>query len=194
MTNAQDRLPEIISMFTPDIVNRFAEVTQSRSRYQLEKFVMNQHDTDEMRYVQIVTEIQSMYYSAKNMLLEMKKNRIKIDRLRATGDEIAELEAQQIELSIEQAMISSIAFYREMQHLTDILEQFPRYTREQIENNQPEYWHKRMYRQAEIDATAGTSNLAGHLTSLLQMGELKYEYPPMDAKLTLEKEVAKELV
>jgi hypothetical protein len=175
--SSNDKLPEVISLFTPDIVTRFAEVTQSRSRYQIDKFVVNQHDTDEMKYLQILLELQGLYYSTKDRMLEMEKGRIKIKRLRATGDEIDELEAQQIELALEQSSLHSISVYREMKHLLEILERFPRYTREQIEENQSEYWHKRMHRQAEIDMLAGNPALAGHVTSLIQMGEIKYIAP-----------------
>lgn len=177
----ENKLPEIISMFTPDIVERFVEVTQSRSRYQLDKFVINQHDTDEMKYVQILLEIQGLYYATKDRLIEMEKNRIKIKRLRATNDEIDELEAQQIELGMEQSAIHSLSAYREIKYLFEVLEKYPRYTREQIEENQAEYWHKRMHRQAEIDRLANNPGFAGHIASLIQMGELEY-IAPEDAK------------
>lgn len=181
MSNESDKLPEVISMFTPDIVNRFAEIAQSRSRYQLDNFVINQHDTDEMRYSQVLLEIRGLYYYAKDAMIEAKKTRIKIQRLRDTGDEIDELEAQQLELGLEQSALHSISTFRELQHLLGVLEKFPRYTREDIEKNQLEYWHKRMHRQIETDRLANNPGLAGHITSLIQMGELQY-VPPENAK------------
>lgn len=187
----ENELQKISSLFTPEIVNIFAEITQSRSDYQLEKFVVNQHDTDEMRYVQIIIEIQSIYYGVKNLILEMEKNKIKIKRLRLTNDEIDELEAQQIELNVEQNTLNVISTFRELKKLLELLNDFPRYTRKQIEDNQKEYWHKRMHRQVETEQVSGRPSLAAHLTSLIQMGELEYVTKKDYEKL--EKEMIKEI-
>lgn len=167
-------LSEITSLFTPDIVALFAEVSQTRSDYQLEKFVVNQHDTDEMRYVQTLLEIQNIYYTVKHLSLETKKNQIKVDRLKATGDEIDAIDAEQIELGMEQTKIAALGTMRELETLLEILKQFPRYTRAEIEANQIEYWNKRMHRQIETDRAGGRPSIAAHLNSLIQMGELQY--------------------
>jgi hypothetical protein len=167
-------LVEITSLFTPDIVELFAEISQSRSDYQLEKFVVNQHDTDEMRYVQTLLEIQNIYYTVKYLSLETQKNQIKVDRLKATGDEIDAIDAEQIELGMEQTKLASLGTLRELETLLGILKQFPRYTRSEIEAGQKDYWNKRMYRQIETDQMGGRPSIAAHLNSLIQMGELSY--------------------
>ncbi len=183
----EDKFPQMLDLFTPDIVNKFANVIQARSSYQLQHFVVNQHDTDPMRYMQTLLEIQSIYYTVKNFLLECEKIRIRIKRLKATGDELDAIQAEQEALSLEQLQVASIGTYRELKELLQILETFPEYTREEIEANQAEYWHKRMYRQIEVDKTGGNSQLGSHLNSLIQMGELKYEAPPRDATLEFRK-------
>jgi hypothetical protein len=167
-------LSEITSLFTPEIVELFAEVSQSRSDYQLEKFVVNQHDTDEMRYVQTLLEIQHIYYTVKHMSLEAKKDKIKLERLRATGDEIDAIEAEQLEIGMERGSLVALGTYRELETLLKILSQFPRYTRDQIEAGQADYWNKRMHRQIETDQMGGRPSIAAHLNSLIQMGELRY--------------------
>jgi hypothetical protein len=167
-------LSEITSLFTPEIVELFAEISQTRSDYQLEKFVVNQHDTDEMRYVQTLLEIQNIYYTVKHLSLEAKKNQIKIERLRATGDEIDAIDAEQIEIGLEQTSLASLGTYRELETLLKILSEFPRYTRSQIEAGQADYWNKRMHRQIETDQVGGRPSIAAHLNSLIQMGELRY--------------------
>lgn len=171
-------LSEITSLFTPDIVALFAEVSQTRSDYQLEKFVINQHDTDEMRYVQTLMEVQHIYYTVKHLSLETQKNQIKIDRLKATGDAIDAIDAEQIELGMEQTRLAALGTLRELETLLKILEQFPRYTRAQIEAGQADYWHKRMTRQIETDRMGGRPSMAAHLNSLIQMGELHFVEDP----------------
>lgn len=167
-------LSEITSLFTPEIVELFAEISQSRSDYQLEKFVVNQHDTDEMRYVQTLLEIQHIYYTVKHLDLEAKKDKIKLERLLATGDEIDAIEAEQLKIGMERGSLVALGTYRELETLLNILKQFPRYTRAQIEANQAEYWNKRMHRQLETDQIGGRPSVAAHLNSLIQMGELRY--------------------
>jgi len=140
-------LPDIPSYFKPEIVALFAEVHQPRSQFQLEKFVINQHDTDEMRYYQCVTELQSLYYTIKEVSLQMQKNEIEVERLRATGDAIDEIEAQIKELGMEQTRVVATGAIREFDTLLKILEQFPAYTRKDIELNQSEYWQLRLEKQ-----------------------------------------------
>jgi len=160
--------------FTPDIVAQFSEISQSRSSYQLEKFVVNQHDTDEMRYVQIMLEIQTLYYTIKNVSLDMKIKEIKIKELRSTDSEINELEAQKIELGLEQTRVVGVGAFRELDILLNMLKDYKQYTREEIEAAQPEYWTKRMVKQLEVEKTGSGHT---HLNSLIQMGLIEYQHP-----------------
>jgi hypothetical protein len=143
-------LPDITTYFTPEIVATFAEVHQPRSTFQLERFVIGQHDTDEMQYVQCVTEIQALYYTIKEVSLSLQITEIEITRLRATGDEIDELNAQIKELGIEQTRVVGVGAFRELKVLLDLLKNFPAYTREEIEEGQLEYWTKRLNRQERV--------------------------------------------
>jgi hypothetical protein len=164
------QLDNIESYFTPEIVGRFAEVQQPRSKYQLEKFVVNAHDTDEMRYYQIVTEVQSLYYTIKQVDLELKKSEIEITRLRATGDELDELDAQIKELGLEQTKVVAVGAFRELEILLTMLGEYPAYTREQIETAQPDYWQKRLTRQMNQQIVAGPN--AASIEALAQIGAI----------------------
>jgi hypothetical protein len=159
---------------TPDVLLAMAEIQQPRSQFQLEKFVVNQHDTDEMRYFQCVTEIQQLYYTIRTVALEMKKTEVEISRLRATGDEIDEIDAQIKELGLEQTRLVGVGAFRELGHLMNIFNSFPvKYTREQIEIAQPDYWNKRLNRQATLELTAGSQAAAANLDSLRQIGAIE---------------------
>ena len=91
---------DVMNYFSSDIVERFMEVTQPRSKYQLEKFVINQHETPEMQYVQILLELKTMYYGLKFLELEIKKINLQIVALKKTKDEIDAVEAEIKELSL----------------------------------------------------------------------------------------------
>ena len=167
-------LPNIEEKYTPEILLAMAEVQQARSNFQIEKFVVNQHDTDEMRYQQTVIELQQLYYTIKTVSLEMKKTEIEINKLRATGDEIDELDAQIKELGLEQTRLVGIGAFRELDQLLKIYNSFEhKFTREEIEAAQPDYWNKRLSRQATLEAIGGTQAQAAHLDSLRQIGAIE---------------------
>jgi hypothetical protein len=167
-------LPEITEKFTPDVLLAMAEVQQSRSNFQIEKFVVGQHDTPEMQYVQTIIELQQLYYTIKTVSLEMKKTEIEIARKRATGDEIDEIDAQIKEIGLEQTRLVGVGAFRELEKLLTIYTSFEhKYTRAEIEAAQPEYWNKRLHRQATLEAIGGTQAQAAHLDSLRQIGALE---------------------
>jgi hypothetical protein len=169
-----DSLPDITSKLNSTILEAMAEIQQARSNFQLEKFVVNQHETDEMRYMQTLIELQQIYYTIKTVSLEMKKNEIEITRLRATGDEIDEIDAQIKELGLEQTRLVGIGAFRELDTLLGIYNSFEhKYSRAEIEAAQPEYWNKRLSRQATLEAIGGSQAQAAHLDSLRQIGALE---------------------
>ena len=167
-------LPDIEEKYTPDVLLAIAEVQQSRSNFQLEKFVVNQHETEEMRYFQCLLELQQLYYTIKTVSLELKKIEIEISRLRQTGDEIDEIDAQLKELGLEQTRLVGIGAFRELDKLLKIFNSFEhKYTRDEIEAGQSDYWSKRLSRQATLEVIGGSSAQAAHLDSLRQIGALE---------------------
>jgi hypothetical protein len=167
-------LPNIEEKYTPEVLLAMAEIQQSRSNFQIEKFVVNQHDTDEMRYVQTVIELQQLYYTIKTVSLEMKKTEIEIKKLRESKDEVDEIDAQIKELGLEQTRLVGIGAFRELDQLLKIYNSFEhKYTRAEIEEAQPDYWNKRLSRQATLEAIGGTQAQAAHLDSLRQIGALE---------------------
>jgi hypothetical protein len=167
-------LPNLEDKYTPEILLSMAEVQQARSNFQLDKFVINQHETDEMRYFQTLLELQSLYYTIKVVSLEMKKTEIEIERLRLTGDEIDEIDAQIKEVSLEQTRLVGIGSFRELDKLIEIYNTFShKYTRDEIEQAQEQYWSLRLRRQSVLESVGGSQAQASHLDALRQMGALE---------------------
>jgi len=167
----------IQDLVSQDILNSIEDIQQPRSRFQLEHFVLNQHDTEEMRFYQCVIEIQSMRNTIRIVSLEVKKKEIEIERLKATGDAIDAIDAQIKEIGLEETRIIAVGAIREFKHLVEIYNSFPKkYSRAEIDALQPVYWTKRLVRQAELDnlGNGGTVNPA-HLEALRQIGELDLE-------------------
>ena len=149
------------------------EVQQPRSRFQLEKFVIGQHKTEEMQFYQTCLELQDMIYKYQSAKLNVQKQELKIKRLRETGDELKELKAQELELGLKQTYIAMQGAEREMLALTEIFYSFPkRYTREEIEAAQPDYWNERLTGNAKAQLMGGSGVNPAHIEAMEQAGVL----------------------
>ena len=154
-----------------NIHDAIAEVQQPRSRYQLVHFVLGQHDTPEMRFYQLCLELQDMGYKLRMAQLAVRKARVEIARLVATGDELDAIEAEEKQIGLEQTEIVMRGAERELAILTDLFDESQKFTRDEIEHAQPEYWQKRLTRQTNLQLMAGGVQWA-QLDSLRQAGLL----------------------
>lgn len=146
-------------------------VISERTNFQLEKFVIGQHDTPEMQYRQILIEAQMLIYTIETTKIKMKKTRIEIQRLEATNDEIDALEAQEKRLDLELTRNALLGAENELNTLEQMYKTFPKYSNEEIEANQPIYWQKRLIRQAQHESAAAQSGIsASNLHSMQSIG------------------------
>jgi hypothetical protein len=156
-----------------EIDKAIAEVQQPRSRFQLERFVLGQHATPEMQYYQTVIELQDMIYKYKLAEIAVKKSEVKIAKLRATGDELDELKAQELELGLVQTRFTMLGAERELADLVNIWNSFDKkYTREEIEAAQPDYWQARLTNNAKAMLMGGSGVNAAHIEAMEQAGVL----------------------
>ena len=159
---------------TPVLLAAFNDIAESRTQFHLDKFVVKQHDTEEMRYKQVLLELQSLYFGIRVMEIEMKKKNIQLEKLRSTGDEIDELDAQILEITLERDTLSANGALREFDNLIAIYDSFEhKFTREEIEEGQAEYWNRRLSRQATLEAIGGSQAQASHLDALRQIGAIE---------------------
>jgi len=154
-----------------NIPDAIAEVQQPRSRFQLVHFVIGQHDTPEMRYYQLCLELQDMGYKLRMAQLGVRKAEVEIARLQATGDDLDAVEAEEKQVGLEQTQIVMKGAEREVAILTDLFDESQKFTRDEIEHAQPEYWQKRLTRQTNLQLMAGGVQWA-QLDSLRQAGLL----------------------
>lgn len=157
-----------------EIEKAIAEVQQPRSRFQLERFVLGQHATPEMRYYQTCIELQDAIHKYKVAVLSVKKTELKIAQLRSTGKEMDELKAQTRELELGQTRLAMLGAKREMEHLVEIFDSFEhKYTRAEIEAAQPDYWQARLTNNARAMLMGGSSVNAAHIEAMEQAGVLE---------------------
>lgn len=151
-----------------DLKLAIEEIQQPRSNFQLEKFVVNQHPTKEMQYYQILSELQSLMFTYEDARLATEIQKIKIKRLRDSGDEIDSLEAKRLELGVEQTRIVALGAEREIEKLLELWQTYPKFTRLEIEQAQPEYWKDRLFRNAEAMLIGGANVNPSHIESMMQ--------------------------
>jgi hypothetical protein len=154
-----------------NITEALLEIQQPRSRYQLIHFVIGQHDTPEMRFYQLMLELQDTGYKLRLAEIGIKKGEIEIARLLETGDEIDALDAEEKRLGMEQTRLAMQGALREQAILEDIFDSCEHYTRDEIEHAQPEYWQKRLTRQTNLQIMSGGVQWA-QLDSMRQIGLL----------------------
>jgi hypothetical protein len=169
-----ENLPAPIESTHP-IWEAIKEIQQARSDFQLENFVVNQHDTPEQQYRQTVLELQELIFAVKKVDLEIKKTTLEIEKLRGTNDAIEEIEAQMKEVDLERSNLARLGAIKEIQTLLKIWEGFDhKYTAEEIEEGQVVYWDARLTRQAHLEAIGSNGSVAwGSLDALRQIGKLK---------------------
>jgi len=154
-----------------NITDAIAEIQQPRSRYQLIHFVIGQHDTPEMRFYQLCLELQDMGHKLRMAQLGVRKAEIEIARLLETGDELDAIEAEEKQVGLEQTQIVMRGAERELAVLTDLFDESQKFTRDEIEHAQPEYWEKRLTRQTNLQIMSGGVQWA-QLDSMRQIGML----------------------
>lgn len=154
-----------------EIEKAIVEIQQPRSEFQLQKFVVNQHPTEEMRFYQTCLELQDMIYKYKTAKIDIERQQIKISRLRKSGDELDELKAQKIELGMDQTKLAMIGAEREMIGLAKIFDSFSKkYTREEIEAAQADYWEKRLSAGAQNMLMSSGSISSAQIEAMQQAG------------------------
>ena len=165
-----------------NIAEAIEEIQQRRSRFQLIHFVIGQHDTPEMRFYQLCLELQDMGHKLRLAQINVRKGEIQIARLLETGDELDALEAEEMEVGAEQHRIVMQGAERELAILTDLFDESQKFTRDEIEHAQPEYWEKRLTRQTNLQIMSGSVGWA-QLDSMRQAGLLDQAIEDRQAQL-----------
>ena len=158
---------------THPIFEAIKHIQKARSRFQLEHFVVGQHDTPQQQYKQTLLEIQTLMHTLKVLKLELKKQEIEVARLKATGDEIDAIDAEIKEANMEQTALGLLGVKLELEDLVSIWESFEhKYSYEELEETQPKYWSARLNRQAQLEALGSGGKVGwASLDALRQIGD-----------------------
>jgi len=154
-----------------ELEEAFEAIQQPRPDYVLKKFVVGQHDTDPQRYMQCVLEMQIKYDAIRRAKLTRQKLLLQIVDLEKDGSPIDHIDARLKHIDIEAQDRAMLGAVREFEALYRIWQGFPRrYTRDELNAAQEEYWIKRLTRQANQDIQATGRIGVGNLEALQQIG------------------------
>ena len=164
----------------------FQEIQQPRTDYEIEHFVVRQHDTEPRQWAQCVLELQIKHQNIRRAMLNAKKIKIEIDDLIEKGDPKSMIKAELKKIDLEDQDYAMLGAIREFRALYCIFKSFKKqYTREELNASEVEYWDKRLTRQANLDMLAQGRVGQGNADALRMIG--KAPIPELDHTREIEK-------
>jgi hypothetical protein len=143
-------------------------IQQPRTNFQLQHFVVGQHDSEPRRWMQCVLELQIKLHHLRRAEIEQRITRRRIASLRSAGTAD---EADLMEIDLETHTLAILGAVRETEALFAIFKSFPRgYTNAELNAAEEEYWQLRLARQAKHSLVATGRIGLGDLDSLYQLG------------------------
>ena len=150
----------------------FSKYTAGRTSFQLERFVMQEHDLPERKFLQLMMELKSMRDGFIGDCFEIEKLKIEIKRLLTTNDEIDILEACKKQYILRQCEENMIFREREIKTIVRLINSLPKiYTYDEIEAAESVYWEHRLTRQAFEDMMSIQTGInQGNIRANIQAG------------------------
>ncbi len=166
-----NKLKEFSNKFDLGAID-FSKYTAGRTSFQLERFVMQEHDLPERKFLQLMMELKSMRDGFIGDCFDIEKLKIEIKRLQLKNDEIDNLEACKKQYILRQHKENMIFREREIKTIVKLINSLPKiYTYDEIEAAESRYWECRLTRQAFEDmASAQTGINQGNIRANIQAG------------------------
>jgi hypothetical protein len=169
-----------------DLIAAFDEIQMPRSEYELRKFVIESQDTPAKAYAHCVLELSNKYDNLRLANIDVQIKEHEIADLEVKGDKISMLEAQKKRIELEQTNRARLGALREFEALYRIWNEFEhKYTRAEIDADQPEYWNRRISRQANNDMVATGRVSPSNVDALHMIG--KASVPALDVVRDVER-------
>ena len=172
MDNLLDnKLKEFSDKFDLSAID-FSKYTAGRTSFQLERFVMQEHDLPERKFLQLMMELKSMRDGFIGDVFEIEKMKIEIKRLIAKNDEVDTLEAMKKQYFLKQLEENMIFREREIKTIVRLINTLPKiYTYDEIEAAESRYWECRLTRQAFEDMVSVQTGInQGNVRANIQAG------------------------
>ena len=157
-----------------ELLKAFKEIQQPRTEYVLRHFVVGKHETPQQQYSHCVLNLQIKYNALRRAKIHLEKVEYLIEKYRKeedNGNKLSGFKRRDKEIDCEECELAVLGALREFEALYRIWNEFDKkYTREEIDLAQPEYWNKRLTRQTNQDLFATGRVGAGNQDALRQIG------------------------
>lgn len=148
----------------------FEAIAMPRPAYVLENLVVKTHEHITQQWLQCVLEMRIKYQNIRRGIIQKQIAECEISELMETGLRADTLKAELKQLDLDDLHYSQLGMVREFFALYAIYQQFPRFTREQLDAGQAEYWYNRLTKQAAQDIRSAGRVSVGNLEGLRQIG------------------------
>jgi Tfp pilus assembly protein PilN len=159
-----------------DALQEIEEFAQPRSDFALAHFVIAQHDLPARQRKQILDELQVLLYAIYDLRDKRELAEIELEELEAAQPENDfeyrrnEVRRRQLRREIWNIDFALRGREREAMTLLRLLEQMPKFTREEFEAQEAEYWKRRLTRQWQELQLGGGGNLSSLLSLMTVPG------------------------
>jgi len=169
-----------------ELIKAFDEIQMPRTEYEIRQFIVFNNETDPKAYAHCVLELSNKYDALRMANYDVQIKEEEILQLEKKKDKISKLEAEKKKIELEQTNRARIGALREFEALYRIWQEFPKkYTRQEIDADQPEYWNKRLTRQANQDLLSSGRVSASNIEGLRMIG--KSHVPALDVVRDVER-------
>lgn len=149
----------------------FNAIAMARPPFVLKKFVIGAHDHPAQQWAHCVLEMRIKYDAIRRAQISREILNEEINELEKTGKKADQLKAELKRIDIEEQDRATLGAIREFEALYEIYQSFnQRYTREELNHFQADYWRNRILRQSEQDYLATGRISASNQEALRQIG------------------------
>lgn len=175
-----------------EIQKRLLEVQQARSNFQLAKFVIGQHGTEEMQYVQLLIELSALETAIAKGELSLREEEIKLEAISDKNKELEEIKKAKAQLDIDDLKIALVGSRREHCYLKALFDSVEHhFTREQIEDGQKAYWKNKLGSNAKAMIQGNNSVPFAYIESMEQAGVFEELVQELAVEIRESKEIIK---
>lgn len=162
---------DLILKCESELAEAIAAIQQPRPAFVLRHFVVGQHDTPGQQWAQCILEMQLKLQAIATAEIDRQLAELRLARLEKRGTRAALLKAEKVRIELRSLEWAKLGAERELASLLQIKESFGRnWTREELDEEQEEYWNRRLARQAMQDVN-GTGRVGvGNQDALRMIG------------------------
>lgn len=167
---------DLITRAKETLADRVDAIQDPTPEFSMRHFVVGQHDTPGQAWAQAILELDNRILALAESDIEVKIANLKIADYEKSGEPIDLLESEKVRIGLMRTERARLGTMRGIGHLLKIISELEAaherrgWTREELDAEQEEYWHRRLARQALQDLNATGRVQVGNQDALRMIG------------------------